>query len=225
MSCARSSELCAGAPDGEPVMATDTLFAAIEEHDPDRLAELLFQSADPDALQSDPPYWRPLHAAIEELEHGGPMDALVLLLRAGASVDARDGANDATPLLMAVFRGQREAMRLLLGAGADPNVVGSEGDSPLRWCVEHGEYDMAATLLRSSAAATIDGAGGPTGMTALGHAARRLDASMIELLLRHGADPDAFDADRQTAREHMPPRDAETAAAWDRAAGQLGSRI
>jgi uncharacterized protein len=201
-------------------MATP-LFTAIEEHDLDRLAALLRAGEDPDALQDHPPGWRPLHAAIEELEDGGSVEALVLLLRHGATADAWDAARDATPLLMALFRGQHEAARLLLAAGADPNVVGAEGDSPLRWCVEQGDLDMAATLLRCGAATSIDGSGGPAGMTALGMAAAALDVAAVDLLLAHGADPAASDTDRRQARERMPERRADNAEAWDAVANRL----
>ncbi len=205
--------------------ASDDLFAAIEAHDADLLATKLATSADPNGLQPEPPRWRPLHAAIEELEHGGPIDALIILLRAGADIDGWDGADEATPLLMAVYRGQQEAIRLLLGAGANPNVVSGEGDSPLRWCAEQGEHDLAATLLRCGATATIDEAGGPSAMSALGRAAYELDLPMVELLLAYGADPEAQDGDRQVAREHLPPRPDAGAAVWDRVAALLARRV
>lgn len=198
------------------------LLAALEAHDPDRLLAALRSGADPNLRSSDPPHWTPLHAAIEELENDGSIDAIVLLLRHGAQVDLRDGSGDATPLLMAVFRGQLEAVRLLLAAGADPGSVGAEGDSPLRVAVERGARDLAELLLRAGADRTIDGAGGPSGMSALGRAAFHLDVAMIELLLRHGARPAALDADRRTARDHMPARTVSNLEAWDAAAQRLG---
>ncbi|RKH49012.1 ankyrin repeat domain-containing protein [Corallococcus sp. AB050B] len=198
------------------------LFDALENNDLAQLSTLLSGGADPDALRPDATQWRPLHAAIEQLEAGGSMDALVLLLRQGASVDAWDGHHDATPLLMALFRDQREATRLLLAAGADPTLVGAEGDSPLRWCVERRDHEMAALLLRCGAARTLDEAGGPSGMTALGRAASQLDVPMMQLLLEAGAEPAALDADRRTARERRPPRTPENAPAWDAAERLLG---
>jgi ankyrin repeat protein len=203
---------------------TAELFEAIARHDLDRLTTLLEGGADPDAIQPDKPRWRPLHAAIEELEDGGPIEALVQLLRHGAAVDAWDAGHDATPLLMSLFRGQAEATRLLLARGADPNVRGAEGDSPLRWSVEHDDLGTAALLLRSGAGATIDEPGGPAGANALGMAARRLKVPMIELLLAHGADPWALDADRFTARDRLPTRTAENSHAWDAASTLLGTR-
>lgn len=201
------------------------LFESIETHDVDRLASLLMAGADPNAFKTEWPGWLPLQAAVEELESGGPVEALVLLLRHGANIEGMAPHDQtATPLLMAVFRRQPEAIRLLLAAGADPNYQGSEGDSPLRASVEQGDAATAAMLLRSGATRTIDEAGGPSGMSALGRAANRLDVPMIELLLRAGADPEASDLDRQRARERLPPRDAENQEAWAAAAALLSGR-
>jgi ankyrin repeat protein len=204
-------------------MSTE-LFEAIEKYDLVQLAALLDGGANPNALKAEWPNWLPLHAAVNELEDGGPLEALILLLRHGARVDGLDADRDATPLLMALFRKQLEAARILLAAGADPNFRGGEGDSPLRVCVEHGQREMAAMLLRCGATQTLDDAGGLSGMTALGRAASRLDIPMLELLLEAGADPVALDADRRTAQERLPPREPANQEAWDSAAALLAGR-
>jgi ankyrin repeat protein len=181
------------------------LFKAIEDHDLDRLAALLGQGVDPNATKPERHQCPPLHTAIEEIEEGGSIEAVVLLVRHGASVDGLDGARDLTPLLIALFSNQKEAVRILLAAGADPNIEGGEGDSPLRWCVGQGDHGLAATLLRCGATKTIDASGGPSGMTALGLAVSRLDLAMMELLLRFKADAEVHDADHRVARDHLPP--------------------
>ncbi|HYO51953.1 ankyrin repeat domain-containing protein [Archangium sp.] len=200
------------------------LFEAIETHDLDRLATLLDGGSDPNAVKAEWPKWPPLHAAINELEEGGSIESVILLLRHGARIDGAGSDRDATPLLMALFRKHLEAARILLAAGANPNLTGDEGDSPLRVCAEQGEHAMAAMLLRCGATRTIDEAGGLRLMTALGLAASRLDIPMLELLLRAGADPEVLDLDRQTAREHLPPREAGNHETWDAAAALLAGR-
>jgi ankyrin repeat protein len=195
------------------------IFDAIESHDLDRLSLALAGGSDPSARKAVPPHWSPLHEAINELEDGGPIEALVLLLRYGADVE---GAEGDTPLLMALYRAQPEAVHLLLAAGANANVQGPEGDSPLRVAVERGDHVTAATLLRCGAQATMNDVGAPTGASALGIAAMRLDVTMIELLLQTGADPDAFDADQLTARDRLPSRTPENAQARDAAERLLG---
>ncbi len=204
-------------------MSTE-LFKAIEQHDLNRVVELLSHGADPNATQSQWPGWRPLHAAIEELEYGGPFEVLSLLLKHGAAVDGWDAKRDATPLLMAVFRGQREAVQLLLDAGADPNVLGREGDSPIRWCVEQQDREMVVLLLRFGAGKTINEFGGPRGLTVLGLAADQLNIPMIELLIDGGADPEALDEDYKTASERLPPREECDPHAWDTAMELLSRR-
>ncbi len=201
---------------------SEQLFEAIESHQWDRLRALLSSGADPNAVKHDWPSWLALHAAINEIEQGASSDGVVLLLRHGANPNGLDPSCDATPLLMALFRHQPETARMLLVVGADPNVVGDEGDSPLRWCVERGDLEMATTLLRCGAAKTIDGVGGPSGMTALGRAASQLNVAMLKLLLQAGADPKALDADRLTAFERLPPRSFAKPEAWDTAAALLG---
>lgn len=63
--------------------------------------------------------------------------------------DLNEFAGGMTPLLSAVFRGDTDAVRLLLESGADPNVRTNPSDSPL-W---HAEDDFGlpeiAQLLRS----------------------------------------------------------------------------
>jgi ankyrin repeat protein len=197
------------------------LFEAIEAYDLERLTTLLDAGADPNALKSEWPGWLPLNAAVNELEDGGPIEAVILLLRHGARVDGAGSDRGATPLLMALFRKQPEAARIFLAAGAEPNHTGDEGDSPLRVCAEQGDLPMAAMLLRCGATRTLNEAGGLRCMTALGLAASRLDLPMLELLLRAGADPDVQDLDRRTARERLPPREPHNAQAWDAAAALL----
>lgn len=200
------------------------LFDAIVAHDVDRLAALLTSGADPNVPRGTWPRWTPLQAAVEEADAGGPIEPVMLLLRNGADPNGWDSDHEATALLMSVLRGHVEATRLLLVAGGDPNVTGAEGDTALRWSVDHGDYASAATLLRCNASHTIDSFGGPSGMSALGKAVSRLDVRMVELLLGAGANATALDANRQVARQHLPSRTAENDAEYDETVQMLASR-
>ena len=184
---------------------SDTLLEAIQTRDVDRVAKLLNAGADP----NEPGKSRygsggnipPIHAAIGELEAfgedvpAGPIDFVVLLLRDGARVNGWDVSKEGSPLLDAVLMNHLEAVRLLLAAGADPNVRDGEGESPLRFCAEKGYVEMARLLLLCGATKTMHEGGGPAGMNALGYAATRLRVDMVRLLLAHGADPLVGDAD------------------------------
>lgn len=55
----------------------------------------------------------------------GDVDAIPRLVKNGAKVEARDGKGR-TPLIVAAFARQHDAMRALVKAGADPNAL--EGD-------------------------------------------------------------------------------------------------
>lgn len=198
---------------------SDALLEAIQTHNVDRVAMLLTDGADPNATIVSHYYTlevrlTPLQAAIRELQpHGkvestGPIDTIVVLLHHGARVDGRDGSGDTTPLLMVVVVKHIEAMRILLAAGADPNVRDVDGDLPLRICADKGYVDMARLLLLCGAAKTIDEWGGDRPMTALGLAARGLHVDMVKLLLAHGANPRARNVDDMTALDCLEYADA-----------------
>jgi ankyrin repeat protein len=65
----------------------------------------------------NPPGWTPLHYAAA----GNSLPALQLLLKHGATVDAR-APNSRTPLMLAVLHASEEVIDALLEAGADPQA-------------------------------------------------------------------------------------------------------
>lgn len=186
------------------------------------LVELLRRGADPNCGDPESPDWVILMSAIAELDAGGSIDAVAILLRYGASPNSSSSHPGTTPLLVAVAHKQIEAARLLLSAGADLSVSTDEGDSALRHSVELHDYALAKVLLLAGADKLVDSdSGGPSGMNALGRAAWGLDVPMVQLLLEHGASPCAEDVDRRTPMERMPPRTAANADAWDTIKGLL----
>ena len=137
---------------------SNELLDAVEQRDLARLAALLAAGADPNASHPDSPAWVPLKGAVEELADGGPIEAVVLLLRHGADVDGGRIPGNATPLLVAAMNQQSEAARMLLAAGADPNVRDDEGETPLGLSRKYGNHEMVGLLtLCGAGAATDDG--------------------------------------------------------------------
>lgn len=193
------------------------LFDAIEQHDVDNITTLLSQGDDPNVPQVEFPRWRPLEAAIEELDSGGSIEIVRLLIKYGADVNAWHPEDTMTPLHRAIFHENMESIRLLLEAGADPNTVSGEGDTALRLAVEQNNPEIAALSLRYGAGQTINVSGGFCGNTVLGLAVLKLYLPMIEILLDGGADPETIDSDDLTAREHLPLREESNAQKWDRA--------
>lgn len=196
---------------------SNELYRAIDQHDVQSVATLLSQGDDPNTPQEEFPRWRPLEAAIEELDSGGSIEIVRLLIKHGADISAWHLEDTMTPLHRAIFQESMEVIRLLLEAGADPNAVSGEGETALRLAVEKDNLEMASLFLRYGADQTINKSGGFCGCTTLGLAALKLNLPMIELLLSGGADPEMFDTDGLTAREHLPPRERSSSQKWDRA--------
>ncbi len=87
-------------------------------------AILLAAGADPDAMATNGTRLRPLHAAT-----AARAPAIVgVLVDAGATVDARQ-AGGFTPLMAAAKHGDTVSLRLLLAAGADPDLVADDGST------------------------------------------------------------------------------------------------
>jgi uncharacterized protein len=196
---------------------SEPLFDAIDAGDVTRLADLLAEGANPNVFFQSrygvSVGLTPLQVAVWRLddEPSRPLDAVVLLLRYGAAVNAWDEKHATTALLNAAMINHMQAARVLLAAGAEPNVLNDEGYSPLRYCAQEGFLEMAGLLLRSGATKTIDEWGGPGALTALGFAARGLHVEMVKLLLAHGADPQGQNVDGMTPLDYLQFADAPAA--------------
>lgn len=79
--------------------------------------------------------------------NGGSIDALEALLKAGANVDARDGAM-ATPLHWAARLGLGTAVEALLRKGANPDAVASKGWTPLGLAAGVGSLETVQALVK-----------------------------------------------------------------------------
>ncbi|MFY2559780.1 ankyrin repeat domain-containing protein [Corallococcus terminator] len=210
-------------PDSRAVMSSmrsSDLLEAIVQHELERVRALLERGADPNLPRDDG--WRPLHVAIGQIGAGGTIDFIKLLLEHGADVNAWDANHHETPILSAMEPPELEVARVLLEAGADPNVRRSTHESPLQLAVEHEHLEMTALLLRHGAGRTMNEWGGLRGLTPLGMGARKFNLPIIELLMAAGADPQALDEYDETARDKLPPREKHDPRTWDRIIGLLG---
>jgi len=90
----------------------------------------------------------PLHYAAQD----GYADVVKLLIEAGASLDTR-AEDGSTALLLAMGneRGDLEPAKLLLQAGADPNIPNRYGRTPLFWVVTNGQAELVRLLLQAGA--------------------------------------------------------------------------
>lgn len=111
-------------------------------------------------------------------------DQLRLFLSAGMSVDSRDSRNW-TPLMAAAFSGNAQAAKLLIESGADVAAHDHAGYTPLHWAALKGHGEVAALM-----AGRVDcNVQSKSGFTPLLQAAAAGHASVVQMLLARGADP------------------------------------
>ena len=131
----------------------------------------------------------------------GDVDAVAARLASGTvDLDAPLDLGDSVlappmplaPLTWAIEPGRAELVRLLLDAGADPDGVDG-GMRPLFSAIGGADAAVARVLLEGGAELGPVEAGGFIGSSMLGHVVERNEPELLELLLEHGADPDAVD--------------------------------
>ena len=151
--------------------------------------------------------WRPLHHAAA----GGHVGVIDVLLERGAKVDAKD-KRGGTALLAACNAGRREAALRLRLAGADGSIVPRSGGPPLHNAFFHGgnrnfgcRPNTAELLIECGAdvnlvtkfvgreRAPLHVLADAGWLELVGHKGR-----LTRLMLRHGADPDVRDDERNT---------------------------
>jgi len=118
---------------------------------------------------------------------------IVALLVIGAPVIAA-AAGD-TRLADAAMKGDRAAVRTLLGEKVDVNALGTDGTPALHWAVRTDDLETARLLLTSGADAKLPNR---LGLTPLAIAAGNGNAAMLKVLLDAGADANAADPTGET---------------------------
>ena len=104
-------------------------------------------------------------------------------------VDARDDDGN-TPLIITIAR-QDDWAGFLINKGADPNLPGKGGETPLIAAARVGYFDAVDWLLK--AGAKVD-AENRMGETALIIAVQQRQAQIVKRLLAAGANPDKPDS-------------------------------
>jgi len=144
------------------------------------------QGADwPDELSGDKDA-APAHPAVGEIMNAlrnGNRQELQRALRDPKSLNAK-GQNGWTPIMYAALYGDGEAVRLLLGKGANPNAQNNDGGTALMYATEDAQ--KTSLLLRHGANPNLRSG---EGRTALLIAVGRAESySVVKLLLENGAD-------------------------------------
>jgi ankyrin repeat protein len=120
---------------------------------------------------------------------GGRWRVLALLVDAGAEVAVNRDRGGWTALHFAAKYGNAKAVRVLLGAGVDPDARGSDGFTALALGVRANHPAVVEILVRAGAAVDAGQVVRGRWWTPLHVAADLGDAEMVGILLRAGADP------------------------------------
>lgn len=115
---------------------------------------------------------------------------LELLREKPAGLIDAHGDDGNTALIIALARRDDEWTGFLLNSGADPNLSGKAGDSPLMAAARAGYFDGVGWLL--GLGAKVD-ATNKSGETALILAVQQRQPMIVRALLNAGADPDRAD--------------------------------
>jgi ankyrin repeat protein len=127
---------------------------------------------------------------LEAVKNADGTTGLELLKQHPTIVDTKDSDGN-TALLISIARGDANWTGFLLNNGADPNLAGAGGDTPLIAAARAGFNEASAWLLELGA--KVDGIN-RMGETALIIAVQRRNLAMVRRLLAAGADPDRPDA-------------------------------
>jgi len=98
-------------------------------------------------------------------------------------------------LIEATERGDRAAALRLLATGAEPNVPGPDGTTPLMWAASNDDPELVRALIRAGADVK---AKNHFGTSALAEAAIIGSAPIIDALLKAGADPNFRNPEGET---------------------------
>jgi ankyrin repeat protein len=115
----------------------------------------------------------------------GDGQALRTLLQDDVGAVNQKGTGGSTPLMYAVLYGDADSVRLLLEAGADPNIRNEAGATALLWAVD--DLEKTRLLLKAGADANARSNDGRTPL--LSATSRAGSADVVKLLLDHHANP------------------------------------
>ncbi|MET0365253.1 MAG: ankyrin repeat domain-containing protein [Sphingobium sp.] len=126
----------------------------------------------------------------------GRTDLIPLLVKEGADINAYE-SRGFTPLILAAYNGQAEAVEALLKAGADPcKPDANQGNTAQMGVAFKGNDALAARLLREKCNVN---ARNKAGQTALMMASLFGRTAQVDMLMKAGADPKIVDGSGRSA--------------------------
>lgn len=121
----------------------EEVIKAAKKGDAALLAELLEKGANVNAQDS-----KHQSTALMWAAHEGHTDAMKVLIKNGADIDAKRENGD-TALWFTAQKGQLDAMKILAAKGADLNVIGRNGLSALAVAQKNDHLHIVEYLLKS----------------------------------------------------------------------------
>ncbi|WP_419241022.1 ankyrin repeat domain-containing protein [Cardinium endosymbiont of Nabis limbatus] len=155
----------------KPFAVDKALIWAIQENDLEKVTALL--SDGKNVNNQDFLGYSPLHYAAKYAQ----ASIVACLIEAQASLNQKSAKNGHTPLLLAIRRGHKKIVSLLLAAGAKPDIVNHQGYNALQLAVRNDRKDLVQLLLQ--AGATYE-----SGTSPLLMAIKRQNFPIVQLLLQ-----------------------------------------
>ena len=112
-----------------------------------------------------------------------PHDAISLLVQFGADPNSVRGETHASPLFQAAHKQNTDLMRVLLEAGANPNMQDKTGNMPLMEAISVGSIEAVAILLEAGASPNVPN---NAGFNAVNQCAQYGHVEILDLLVRAG---------------------------------------
>ncbi len=128
----------------------------------------------------------------------GKFETVRRALESGINVNATDD-QQRTALMLASFNGHTTVVKLLLDEGATVDHRDAFGRTALMFAATGTDAETVELLL--DAGADVNAVDSGEGFTALMHAAAEGQTKVVQVLLKHQADPDIRDVDGDTARD------------------------